>query len=310
MNLTSFLVSQGIKYVDAKQAISQGRVSVLLAGKDERIKIWSDIDFGYGDKVWIRHEGTQLYFCYKAGQRRNLVNRKKGRISWKQLAAAGAIVYLLYKFFASVYPGPQWKAEALKRAEEDERIAKMEKRKLENRIKLQEIQDRKKQAERAKEQAKKDKEQREREAMREAEKQRRLNVPMGTSASVRDDRVIAVTDARLYDYLSANNQFAPSISAEGGKLLVVYMTIKNTGKESGDMAWSIFKVEDEAGNTYRELRGESFALSMWADERGLGDSDDQLFPDQSKRIAKVFRVKTRAAGLKLAVNNHKFLLYR
>ena len=42
---------------------------------------------------------------------------------------------------------------------------------------------------------------------------------------------------------------------------------------------------------------------------GLGDSDDQLFPGQNKQIAKVFRVKRDATGMKLTAGNYKFLLY-
>lgn len=143
----------------------------------------------------------------------------------------------------------------------------------------------------------------------EQEEERRQNVPMGTFASVKDDRSIAVTDAKLYEALQTSSSFSSPISGEGGLILVVYMTLSNTGKESGDMTWTSFTVEDANGFEYSELKGRSFDLSLWRDAMGLGDSDDQLFPGQNKQIAKVFRVKRDATGMKLTAGNYKFLLY-
>ena len=109
--------------------------------------------------------------------------------------------------------------------------------------------------------------------------------------------------------LQTSSSFSSPISGEGGLILVVYMTLSNTGKESGDMTWTSFTVEDANGFEYSELKGRSFDLSLWRDAMGLGDSDDQLFPGQNKQIAKVFRVKRDATGMKLTAGNYKFLLY-
>jgi hypothetical protein len=143
----------------------------------------------------------------------------------------------------------------------------------------------------------------------EQEKERRQNVPMGTFAPVKGDRSVAVTEAKLYESIQSGNSFSSPISGQGGLILVVYMTLNNTGKESGDMAWTSFAVEDANGYEYSELEGQSLDLSLWRDEMGLGDADDQLFPGQSKQIAKIFRVKRDASGMKLTAGNYKFLLY-
>ena len=143
----------------------------------------------------------------------------------------------------------------------------------------------------------------------EQEEERRQNVPMGTFAPVRDDRSIAVTEAKLYESIQSGNSFSSPVSGQGGLILVVYMTLNNTGKESGDMAWTSFAVEDANGYEYSELQGQSLDLSLWREEMGLGDTDDQLFPGQNKQMAKVFRVKRDATGMKLTAGNYKFLLY-
>lgn len=149
----------------------------------------------------------------------------------------------------------------------------------------------------------------ERNRRQEEEEEKRQNVPMGVSAPVKGDRVVTVTDARLHEYLKADNSLASPIAGDGGQILVVYMTIENTGKESGDMAWTLFRVEDSNGNKYSELRDGYLTLSIWRSERGLGDSDDQLFPGQVKRVAKVFRVSRNAPGMKLVAGSYKFRLY-
>jgi hypothetical protein len=82
------------------------------------------------------------------------------------------------------------------------------------------------------------------------------------------------------------------------------MMIANTGKESGDMRWTTFKLIDNQGRKYSEIEdfSESVAIGIWLEEQGFADPRDQLFPGGKAKIAKVFRVNPGAEGLRLLVN--------
>jgi hypothetical protein len=64
-------------------------------------------------------------------------------------------------------------------------------------------------------------------------------------ANVRSDRAVKVDRIQTFDRIVSNNPFATPIEGKGGKLIVVYITLKNTGNESGNMAWSQFKLSSE-----------------------------------------------------------------
>ncbi len=299
MKVSAFLQANGFTYSQAIHAIDTGLVDIIWAGTTSPSRYFKDIDIGYGDTVRVTHKGAIKNYHYKASQG-SPAGGRPGRNSqpfWLILIPVG-FGFIISRIFIDVYPGPQWRAEDLAKKQK----AEIERVKQEQESRAELIRLEKEQAERVAEQQR-------RKAEKEAEDQMRQNIPMGVSTPVKSDRKVTVSDARLYNFISANNQFAPRVTADGGKLLVVYMTIENTGKSSGDMAWSSFTVEDEGGNKYYEVSGESFAISMWRDELGLGDSGDQLFPGQAKLIAKVFRIRDGAAGLKLATGGYKFLLY-
>ena len=69
-------------------------------------------------------------------------------------------------------------------------------------------------------------------------------VSIGTFAAVRDDRALRVHKSEIVESIKPNNPFADSVESKGGKLAVVYMTIENTGNESGDMFWTDFELKD------------------------------------------------------------------
>jgi hypothetical protein len=134
-------------------------------------------------------------------------------------------------------------------------------------------------------------------------------VALGQSKSVRDDRAITVTRSEFYDSLGGDD-FTDPLESKGGKLLAVFMTVKNTGNESGDLFWSDFQVVDSQDRKYDEIADfeEMMTVSMWADNQGLDDPGDQLFPGAEANVVVVFRVAPDASNLVLDVNGNRFAL--
>lgn len=133
-------------------------------------------------------------------------------------------------------------------------------------------------------------------------------VPIGTPSQVRPDRSLVVTGSEIYSSIATSNQFMDPIESKGGKLVAVFMTIKNTGNESGNMFWTAFQLEDSQGRKYDNIQDftEIVTLSAWSRERGLASSGDQLFPGGSAQTAAVFRVSPDAEGLRLVVNRNRY----
>lgn len=126
-------------------------------------------------------------------------------------------------------------------------------------------------------------------------------------AKVRTDRSVKVDGIKTFDQIVINNTFATPITGKGGKLIVVYLTLKNTGNESGNMAWSEFRLEDNEGRKYDEIDN-SMTKIAWLEEQGLDRDNEQIFPGGTAKIAKIFRVANDASKLKLAVNLTTFKL--
>lgn len=135
-------------------------------------------------------------------------------------------------------------------------------------------------------------------------------VNLNTYANVKSDRAVKVTSFKVVDNLRVNNQFADPIESKGGKLVLVYLNIKNTGNSSGDMFWSDYKLVDSQGRQYDTLEdfGELITLSTYEKEQGLSDSGDQLFPGAEAKVVKVFRVSPDATGFTLSSGNITFTL--
>jgi hypothetical protein len=142
----------------------------------------------------------------------------------------------------------------------------------------------------------------------EASKKQSAVVPVGVAESVRGDRSLTVTGSNAMSSIRVSNQFMDPIESKGGQLIAVYMTISNTGKESGNMFWTSFDLEDSQGRKYDSV--EDFAdlttLNMWIEEQGLASSGDQLFPGASAQTVAVFRVAPDAQGLRLVVNENRY----
>lgn len=132
-------------------------------------------------------------------------------------------------------------------------------------------------------------------------------IPLGTKEQVRDDRALSVSGSEVYESIASSNDFMDPIESKGGKLIAVFMTIENTGKESGDMTWTTFQLEDSNGNKYDDIEDftEMVTLSTWAKENGLEEPGDQLFPGGTAKTAAIFRVSKDAENLRLVVNKDK-----
>jgi ARC6-like, IMS domain/Domain of unknown function (DUF4352) len=132
-------------------------------------------------------------------------------------------------------------------------------------------------------------------------------ISVGVMANVRSDRAVKVDGIKTFDRIVASNPFATAIEGKGGKLIVVYITLKNTGNESGNMAWSRFRLEDKEGRKYTEI-DDFMTKSLWVKEQGLDRDNEQIFPGGTAQTAKIFRVANDANKLKLAVNLTTFKL--
>ena len=134
--------------------------------------------------------------------------------------------------------------------------------------------------------------------------------PVGTFSAVRGDRSIAITNTEVYTTIYANNQFMDPVTSKGGKLIGVFLAIKNTGKESGNMFWTSFQLIDDQGRKYDDIEDftEILTINNWSESLGLADSGDQLFPGATAKTVLVFRVAPDASGLKLSVNDKLFAI--
>lgn len=123
--------------------------------------------------------------------------------------------------------------------------------------------------------------------------------------NVRSDRAVQVVGIiEANDSIVPDNEFFEPVEAQGGQLIMVGIKIKNTGQESGNMAWSTYQLVDAQERKYDEINdfSESMSIKEWLKDRGLEEPSSQLFPGQTVEVAKVFRVAPDASDFKLAVN--------
>ncbi|MBW4465053.1 MAG: SH3 domain-containing protein [Pegethrix bostrychoides GSE-TBD4-15B] len=133
-------------------------------------------------------------------------------------------------------------------------------------------------------------------------------ISLGTWGDVRDNRAVQVSSSEIGTTISAATFSAKEVAQKDGKLVVVYVTLKNTGKESGDLDWSGFQLIDSQGRKYDDLEDweDTTVFNQWLKEHNLGESSDQLFPGATVKTAKAFRVAPDASNIKLLVNEVLF----
>jgi len=130
------------------------------------------------------------------------------------------------------------------------------------------------------------------------------SIPAGTSTDIRDDRAVQIERSETVDSIPSGNQFLKPVDAKGGKLVVVYMTLTNTGQESGNMFWTKFQLIDDQGRKYDEIEDfeEIVSIDTWLESQGLEKASSQLFPGATAQTAKVFRVAPDTSNLRVLVN--------
>ncbi|NJN60014.1 MAG: DUF4352 domain-containing protein [Leptolyngbyaceae cyanobacterium SL_5_9] len=116
------------------------------------------------------------------------------------------------------------------------------------------------------------------------------SIPVGTSTDIRDDRAVQIERSETVDSIPSGNQFIKPVDAKGGKLVVVYMTLTNTGQESGNMFWTKFQLIDNQGRKYDEIEDfeEIVSIDAWLESQGLEKASNQLFPGATPKLPKSF----------------------
>ncbi len=131
-------------------------------------------------------------------------------------------------------------------------------------------------------------------------------VPLGVEAKIRNNRSLKVISSRTYSQISSSNPFLDmSVQSKGGKLIAVFMTVKNTGQESGNLFWTKFQLRDSQEQIYDSIEDfqDLMIINMWAEEQGFQGAGNQLFPGGTAEIVVVFRVSPDAKNLTLIANN-------
>ncbi|MEH2046739.1 DUF4352 domain-containing protein [Nostoc sp.] len=125
-----------------------------------------------------------------------------------------------------------------------------------------------------------------------------------TWTNVKSDRAVQVVGVQAINRIVPNNKFMKPVEAKGGQLVVVGMKVKNTGQESGDMMWTNFQLIDSQGRKYNEINSfeEIISVNAWLKENDVEEAGSQMFPGETIKTAKVYRVASDASDFKLVVN--------
>ena len=134
--------------------------------------------------------------------------------------------------------------------------------------------------------------------------------PVGSTVEVKDNRTVLVQRSEEVAELQVNDEFTPTIEARGGRLIIIYLTLGNTGNELGNMLRTQFQLVDSQGRKYDEVqKGQDIStMFMWLAEQGLDEPAAQIFPGGTTQTAKIFRVAPDAENLKLVVNEKEFAI--
>ncbi|XGB42114.1 MAG: SH3 domain-containing protein [Nodosilinea sp. LVE1205-7] len=133
-------------------------------------------------------------------------------------------------------------------------------------------------------------------------------ISVGTFGDVKSDWALRVNRSEILDSIQTGNPYIKPVESKGGKLVVVYLTVRNTGNESGNMFWTQFQLRDNQGRLFDNLEDfqDISTISMWAKEQGLEDAGNQLFPGGTANVVQVFRISPDAKGMQLLSDNQVF----
>ncbi|MBE7380574.1 MAG: DUF4352 domain-containing protein [Leptolyngbya sp. SIO1E4] len=128
--------------------------------------------------------------------------------------------------------------------------------------------------------------------------------PVNTAVAVAEDRSVLVERSEQVDAISVMNDFTEPVTGNGQDLMIVYVTIENTGEAFGSIFGTQFRLVDSDGREYDPIQNleEAVTINMWLDKRDLEHSSARLFPGSTVQTAKIFRVAPDASELKLLAN--------
>jgi hypothetical protein len=133
-------------------------------------------------------------------------------------------------------------------------------------------------------------------------------IAVGTFGDVKRDRALRVNRSEILDSIQTGNPYPEAVESKGGKLVVVYLTVRNTGNESGNMFWTRFQLRDSQGRLFDSLEDfqDIYIINAWAEEQGLENPGNQLCPGGTADVVQVFRVSPDAKGMQLLSDNQVF----
>jgi hypothetical protein len=117
-----------------------------------------------------------------------------------------------------------------------------------------------------------------------------------------EDRAIKVLGVQAMDSIPSGNPYVESPVAKG-VFLVLVAEATNTGKETGNLAFSSFELTDAQGRTY--TTDDSFSVARVADQFAKGAKNDDIPPGLTNRFPLVFDVTPDATGLILNWKGHQ-----
>ncbi|MEN9253101.1 MAG: hypothetical protein Q6K99_04730 [Thermostichales cyanobacterium BF4_bins_65] len=126
-------------------------------------------------------------------------------------------------------------------------------------------------------------------------------VELGGWVEIDPNWAVQITKVETATCIDSGNAFAGSVSAENGKLMVVYMTVRNQGQEAGSLVWSRWQLLDAQAQAEVTDLNQLLAVSLWREAQGLRDPGERLLPGAMACTALVFRVSREAEDWLLRV---------
>lgn len=111
-----------------------------------------------------------------------------------------------------------------------------------------------------------------------------------------DDRALKVLSVRSMASIPSGNQFIESPTAKG-IFVVLVVEVTNTGKETGNVAFSNFELTDAQGRTYKT--SDDFHLFSVVKQFAEGQPSDDIPPGLTNQFPLVFDVTPDASDLLL-----------
>lgn len=138
------------------------------------------------------------------------------------------------------------------------------------------------------------------------------NAYHGSLITVQDGLSLRVNGSDSRDSIRLNKTYFTRFVEAGtdSKLVVVYVTLRNTGNKPKRLAALDMRLRDNQGSLFERVQTihEEFMIGLWAEERGLFNPRHPIPPDTSVETIKVFRVMSDAQRWEMLVDNRVFAI--